>query len=39
MTGADALDVICTECSTEYQLTTDNTNDCPDCGFVAWEPI
>lgn len=37
MSDADALAVVCTECGTEYALTAADTNDCPDCGFVAWE--
>lgn len=36
---APPLPVVCTECGTEYELTTGSTNECPDCGFVAWKVV
>lgn len=36
---AAPLPVVCTECGTEYELTPETTNECPDCGFVAWEVL
>lgn len=36
-TDDEALNVVCTQCGTAYQLTLETNNDCPDCGFVDWE--